>query len=198
MDCSTARNVLQCRKFKDRQMIQVRHVAVALSVAMGMLAATEVSLAQTPAEFYQGKNVSLLVGFGPGGEDDLWARTVSRHLTNHIPGNPNVVPVHAPGSGGLLVVNRLYNTAAKDGTVIGMINRGIPFEPLLGGQAPSSTRSGSTISAAPAATPRSAPRARMRQYSRCRIFTARSSPSAAPARAPTPRSIRISSRRCSG
>jgi tripartite-type tricarboxylate transporter receptor subunit TctC len=115
-------------------MIQVRHVVVALSVAMGMLAATEVSLAQTPAEFYKGKNVSLLVGFGPGGEDDLWARTVSRHLTNHIPGNPNVVPVHTPGSGGLLVVNRLYNTAAKDGTVIGMINRGIPFEPLLGGQ----------------------------------------------------------------
>jgi tripartite-type tricarboxylate transporter receptor subunit TctC len=39
-----------------------------------------------------------------------------------------------PGSGGLLVANRLYNTAAKDGTMIGMINRGIPFEPLLGGQ----------------------------------------------------------------
>jgi tripartite-type tricarboxylate transporter receptor subunit TctC len=45
-----------------------------------------------------------------------------------------VVPVHTPGSGGLLVANRLYNTAAKDGTVLGMINRGIPFEPLLGGQ----------------------------------------------------------------
>ena len=59
---------------------------------------------------------------------------VSRHLTTHIPGNPNVVPQHMPGSGGLLVANRLFNTAAKDGTVIGMINRGIVFEPLLGGQ----------------------------------------------------------------
>src|SRR6266699_927426 len=49
-------------------------------------------------------------------------------------GNPNVVPVHTPGSGGLLGANRLYNTAAKDGTVLGMINRGIVFEPLLGGQ----------------------------------------------------------------
>ena len=39
-----------------------------------------------------------------------------------------------PGSGGLLVADRLYNTAPKDGTVLGLINRGIPFEPLLGGQ----------------------------------------------------------------
>jgi len=99
-----------------------------------LLGATQAAVGQAPAEFYRGKTVSLLIGFGPGGEDDLWARTVSRHLTTHMPGNPNVVPVHTPGSGGLLVVNRLYNTAAKDGTVIGMINRGIPFEPLLGGQ----------------------------------------------------------------
>src|SRR5215212_10681903 len=110
-------------------------------VAVLALATTQAAVAQSPAEFYKGKTISLLIGFGPGGEDDLWARTVSRHLTSHIPGKPNVVPVHTPGSGGLLVVNRLYNTAAKDGTVIGMINRGIPFEPLLGGQAHSSTRS---------------------------------------------------------
>src|SRR4051794_39634483 len=105
-----------------------------LIAAVLALATTHAAIAQSPAEFYKGKTISLLVGFGPGGEDDLWARTVSRHLTTHVPGNPNVVPVHTPGSGGLLVANRLYNTAAKDGTVIGMINRGIPFEPLLGGQ----------------------------------------------------------------
>jgi tripartite-type tricarboxylate transporter receptor subunit TctC len=95
---------------------------------------TSAALAQSPAEFFRGKQVSLLIGFGPGGEDDLWARLVSRHLTSHIPGRPNVVPQHMPGSGGLLVANRLYNASAKDGTVIGMINRGIAFEPLLGGQ----------------------------------------------------------------
>ena len=105
-----------------------------LIVACVTMVVSSAALAQTTAEFYKGKQISLLVGFGPGGEDDLWARLVSRHLTTHIPGNPNVVPQHVPGSGGLLVVNRLYNTAARDGTVIGMINRGIPFEPLLGGQ----------------------------------------------------------------
>ncbi len=109
-------------------------IARALSVMIAMLAYASPVLAQSPADFYRGKTISLLVGFGPGGEDDLWARLVSRHLTADIPGNPNVVPVHMPGSGGLLVANRIYNTAAKDGTVMGMINRGIPFEPLLGGQ----------------------------------------------------------------
>jgi tripartite-type tricarboxylate transporter receptor subunit TctC len=104
------------------------------AAAVFIFAMTSAASAQTAAEFFRGKTISLLVGFGPGGEDDLWARTVSRHLITHIPGSPNVVPVHMPGSGGLLVANRLYNTAAKDGTAIGMINRGIPFEPLLGGQ----------------------------------------------------------------
>src|SRR5258705_11136533 len=111
------------------------HVVSACAViGTSLLLMSSASLAQTPAEFYRGKQIALLVGFGTGGEDDLWARMISRHLPTHIPGNPNVVPQHIPGSGGLLVVNRLYNTAARDGAVIGMINRGIPFEPLLGGQ----------------------------------------------------------------
>jgi tripartite-type tricarboxylate transporter receptor subunit TctC len=105
------------------------------SLAIGLLlGGATAAAAQTPAEFYKGKTIHLLVGFGPGGEDDVWARTIAKHIGNHIPGNPAMVPVHAPGSGGLLVVNRLYNAALKDGSVVGMINRGIPFEPLLGGQ----------------------------------------------------------------
>ena len=107
---------------------------VACIAWMSAALAAPSAFAQSPADFFRGKTVSLLIGFGPGGEDYLWARTVARHMTTHIPGNPNVVPVHTPGSGGLLVANRLYNTAAKDGTVLGMINRGIVFEPLLGGQ----------------------------------------------------------------
>jgi tripartite-type tricarboxylate transporter receptor subunit TctC len=98
-----------------------------------MFAVTGTSQAQSPAEFFKGKSISLQIGFGVGGEDDLWARAISRYMGNHIPGNPVVVPQNVPGSGGLLVANRLYNTVPKDGTVIGLMNRGIPFEPLLGG-----------------------------------------------------------------
>lgn len=110
-------------------MITARILAVILFLGSAGAAA-----AQSPAEFYKGKTIQLLVGFGPGGEDDVWARTIAKHIGNHMPGNPGMVPVHAPGSGGLLVVNRLYNAAPRDGSVVGMINRGIPFEPLLGGQ----------------------------------------------------------------
>jgi hypothetical protein len=148
-------------------------------VAILLLASTAAAAAQSPAEFYRGRTISLLIGFGVGGEDDLWARTISRHIGNHLAGNPLMVPQNVPGSGGLLVANRIANTAPRDGSVIGMINRGIPFEPLLGGQGiqfdvanPADQR--------PGHTPR-VRRARTLQSRRSAISPAGNSPSAAPA-----------------
>lgn len=115
-------------------MINFRNLARASCTALALLAGGSGASAQAPAEFYKGKSISLLIGFGVGGEDDLWARTIARHIGSHIPGHPTVVPQNVPGSGGLLVANRLYNSAPRDGSVLGLINRGIPFEPLLGGQ----------------------------------------------------------------
>jgi tripartite-type tricarboxylate transporter receptor subunit TctC len=37
-----------------------------------------------------------------------------------------------PGAGSLVLANWLYNVAPKDGTAIGAIGRGTPFDPLLG------------------------------------------------------------------
>jgi tripartite-type tricarboxylate transporter receptor subunit TctC len=106
----------------------------ALCTGLLLIAATNAAIGQTPAEFLKGRNVVLLIGFGVGGDDDLWGRLIARHMGRHIPGQPTVVPQNVAGGAGLLVANRLYNVAPRDGTVIGMINRGIPFEPLLGGQ----------------------------------------------------------------
>ncbi|HEY7384668.1 MAG TPA: tripartite tricarboxylate transporter substrate-binding protein [Hyphomicrobiaceae bacterium] len=91
--------------------------------------------AQPVADFYKGKQVSVLIGFGPGGANDAWARALARHMGKHIPGHPTLVPQNMPGAGTLKLANHLYNVAAKDGTVFGLINRGIPLEPLLGGDA---------------------------------------------------------------
>jgi tripartite-type tricarboxylate transporter receptor subunit TctC len=99
-----------------------------------LIATTNAAIEQTPAEFLKGRNVNLLIGFGVGGDDDLWGRLIARHMGRHLPGQPTVVPQNVAGGAGLLVANRLYNVAPRDGTIIGMINRGIPFEPLLGGQ----------------------------------------------------------------
>jgi tripartite-type tricarboxylate transporter receptor subunit TctC len=89
--------------------------------------------AQPPA-FFAGKTIYILIGFGPGGANDVWGRTLAKHLGNHIPGRPRVIVQNAPGAGGLKLMNQLYNLSPRDGTAIGLINRGLPFEPLLGGE----------------------------------------------------------------
>ena len=90
--------------------------------------------APSPEQFYSGKTINLLIGFAPGGDNDAWARTIARYWANHIPGRPRLVPQNVPGAGSLRLMNQLYNTYPKDGTYVGLISRGIPFEPLLGGQ----------------------------------------------------------------
>ena len=84
--------------------------------------------------FFAGKTIYILIGFGPGGANDVWGRTIAKHFGNHIPGKPRVIVQNAPGAGGLRLLNQLYNISPRDGTVIGLINRGLPFEPLLGGE----------------------------------------------------------------
>jgi tripartite-type tricarboxylate transporter receptor subunit TctC len=101
--------------------------------AVALSAAAAPGFAQSGVDFYKGKMLSVMIGYGVGGSDDLWARIIARHIGDHIPGHPTVVPVNAPGAGSLLLANQIENTQPKDGTVIGLINRGIPFEPLLGG-----------------------------------------------------------------
>ena len=76
--------------------------------------------------------MQVLVGFGPGGGYDLYARTLARYMGRHIPGNPTMVPQNMPGAGGVKVMNYLYNVAHKDGTVIATFARGLAIEPLLG------------------------------------------------------------------
>ncbi|MDB5594945.1 MAG: tripartite tricarboxylate transporter family receptor [Hyphomicrobiales bacterium] len=91
------------------------------------------AFAQKEEDFFKGKTISVLIGFGPGGANDVWARLLARHMPRHIPGEPGMVPQNVPGAGTLKLANQLYAVAPRDGTVFGLISRGIPIEPLLGG-----------------------------------------------------------------
>jgi tripartite-type tricarboxylate transporter receptor subunit TctC len=91
--------------------------------------------AQTPAEFYKGRNVDLMVGYSAGGGYDVYARMVARYMGKHIPGNPTVVVKNLDGAGSLRLANALYNQLPKDGTVFGTVARGAAFDPLLGNKA---------------------------------------------------------------
>jgi tripartite-type tricarboxylate transporter receptor subunit TctC len=76
--------------------------------------------AQTPAEFYKGKQIELAIGYPPAGSNDVYGRLLARHIGKHIPGNPTVVPQNRPGAGSFLALGYMANVAPKDGTVIGL------------------------------------------------------------------------------
>lgn len=90
------------------------------------------AVAQTPAEFYKGRQLTMVVFTGAGSTYDIYARLLVRHLGDHIPGKPTFIVQNMLGAGGLKVEDYLYRIAPKDGTVMGTIGRGLPFEPMLG------------------------------------------------------------------
>ena len=83
------------------------------------------------AEFYKGKTVRLLVGIGVGSGYDVNARVLARHMSKHIPGNPNIIVQNQPGAGSLTMTNQMYAAGPFDGTVIGASFNGLPTAPLL-------------------------------------------------------------------
>jgi tripartite-type tricarboxylate transporter receptor subunit TctC len=87
--------------------------------------------AQSVADFYKGKTITLAIGFPVGGGYDLYARALARHMGKHIPGNPSIVPQNMPGAGGLRVAQFLFTTAPKDGLAFGTFTRMAGIAPLL-------------------------------------------------------------------
>lgn len=91
------------------------------------------AMAQGDPKFYAGKTITVYVGLSSGGGYDKNARLVSRYINKYIPGNPEMVVRNMPGGGGLVMTNFVANVAPKDGLHIAVPQRGVPFEPLLGG-----------------------------------------------------------------
>ena len=104
----------------------------AIVAAAPALAALFAPAAADPIEdFYRGKQVKFIISSATGGDYDQWSRMIARFLGKHIPGNPIIVPQNMPGAGQITATNHLFNTAAQDGTVIGMIGRNLPNDALM-------------------------------------------------------------------
>ncbi|MEA2906668.1 MAG: hypothetical protein QOI12_4055 [Alphaproteobacteria bacterium] len=104
-----------------------------MTAALGTALAFWAAPAQAQvADFYKGKTVSIVVSTSTGGGYDAMTRAISRHIGKHIPGNPTILVRNMPGAGGITAVNWLFNTAEKDGTVLGLVQNGTPLEPLFG------------------------------------------------------------------
>jgi len=82
-------------------------------------------------EFLRGKTVTFVVSTATGGGYDTYIRLMARHIGRFLPGQPNVVVQNMPGAGGIRAANYLYNVAAKDGTVIAMLDQAVYLDHIL-------------------------------------------------------------------
>ncbi|HVY57472.1 MAG TPA: hypothetical protein VHA77_06440 [Xanthobacteraceae bacterium] len=113
----------------DRQ--SIRRTAWSAGLLASLLLSALPASAQS-GDIFAGKNVNMVIGFGPGGGYDMWGRTVARHIGRHLPGNPTVVPMNMPGAGSYTATNYIFHNAPKDGTVMGIIARDAALGPITG------------------------------------------------------------------
>jgi tripartite-type tricarboxylate transporter receptor subunit TctC len=104
----------------------MRSVTCILAAALSLAAS-----AASAADFYQGKQVTIVVGFSAAGTYDATARLFARHLGKHLAGKPTVIVRNMPGAGSLVATNSLNSSLPKDGTTLGVVGGGIVLEPLL-------------------------------------------------------------------
>jgi tripartite-type tricarboxylate transporter receptor subunit TctC len=104
---------------------------VAVIFALVATGTTPAAGAQSVADFYRGRTITLAIGFSAGGGYDLYARLLARHLGKHIPGEPGIVAQNREGAGSERALLYLYNAAPKDGSVIGTFSRSMAVAPLL-------------------------------------------------------------------
>jgi tripartite-type tricarboxylate transporter receptor subunit TctC len=99
---------------------------------LGIMSISPTHAQDSVAQFYKGKTINIVIGSSAGGGYDTYARTLGRHLSKYIPGNPIIVPQNMPGAGGNKAAGYIYTVAPKDGTAIGAIFPGGILAPLLG------------------------------------------------------------------
>src|SRR5712671_1948995 len=104
-----------------------------LICAAALLCATIVAGNHAAAdEYYKGKTIRIIAGSEAGGMYDAFARIVSRHLGEHLPGRPTIVVADMPGASGVRATNYLHEVAPKDGTVLATFNKSMPFYQAMG------------------------------------------------------------------
>ncbi len=107
-------------------------VKFAIAVLLTTVIAVSARAQDAVETFYKGRQINLIVGYGPGGGYDLTARLLARHLGRFIPGNPSIMVQNMVGAGSLRAANFLYGAAPKDGTTFGVFGSDIAMIGLIG------------------------------------------------------------------
>jgi tripartite-type tricarboxylate transporter receptor subunit TctC len=106
-------------------------VGIAFIIAAAMLSPTTTpARAQSVADFYRGKIVRMLIGYGPGGGYDIYGRLVAEFLPRHLPGNPTIVTQNMPGAGSFVAAQYMQDVAPKDGTVLASLAQTLALDSM--------------------------------------------------------------------
>src|SRR5215204_4798263 len=114
--------------------MRVLRPVTTIAVTCTLLGMGAQASAQSPEQFYKGKSIDFVIGYPPGGSNDVWGRLIARHLGKHIPGNPFVVPKNTPGAGSFLAINQVFNTMPKDGSIVAIGAPTAALDEKLGSQ----------------------------------------------------------------
>ncbi|HWG06905.1 MAG TPA: tripartite tricarboxylate transporter substrate-binding protein [Beijerinckiaceae bacterium] len=82
------------------------------------------------ADFYAGKNVTIVIGADVGGGYDAAGRLMARFVGKYLPGAPTLVVENMPAGGSIAAANYLFNAAPRDGTFIGLMQRNVLTAPM--------------------------------------------------------------------
>jgi tripartite-type tricarboxylate transporter receptor subunit TctC len=116
-----------------RLLAQTASIAIAASLAA--LSAPGAARAESAADFFKGKTLTLIAGFPPGGGYDTYVRVLARHYGRFLPGQPNVIVSNMPGAGSLTAANNIYAKYVPDGLALAMFASSAAMEPLIGNKA---------------------------------------------------------------
>src|SRR4051794_740989 len=109
----------------------IRYVVNRIWVSATLISIAGAATSEEGIDF-RGRTVTVIASFEAGGPYDFYSRLIARHLGGHLPGSPNVVVQNMPGAGGLRGANYLYNVAARDGTLLGVVSQTIAVGQVLG------------------------------------------------------------------
>jgi tripartite-type tricarboxylate transporter receptor subunit TctC len=105
-------------------------LAAAFAIAAATLSPATRAQVQPVADFYRGKMLRMIIGYGPAGGYDIYGRLVAEFLPRHLPGNPTIVTQNMPGAGSFVAAKYLYEVAPKDGTVLGSLAQTLALDSM--------------------------------------------------------------------
>lgn len=85
-------------------------------------------------EFYKGRTIRMIIGYGVGGGYDLYGRAAAEHLGRFIPGRPSIVPQNMPAGGSFVAAKYMFEAAPRDGSVLGVLAQTLALDTVMQGE----------------------------------------------------------------